>query len=205
MGRWFGVCVLTITLCLTLTCCGGEGGNQAEQLALDIRGEYLDMAGCTASMAVTADYGQRVYDFGVSLTWQREGESVLTITAPENVAGVTARLTDDGEAVLEYDGAQVETGPLDDTGLSPLSAVPVLLDYAQTGYIASCGMETLGEREVLRVDCRDPEAQPGTGRECSLWFEPDTHALLRGELSQDGYTVIQCTFSGFQRIPGTEG
>ena len=204
MGRWLGVCTLTIALCLTLTCCGGEGGSQAEQLALDIRAEYLEMAGCTASMEVTADYGQRVYDFGVDLTWQREGESVLTITAPENVAGVTARLAQD-QAYLEYDGARVETGPLDDTGLSPVSSVPVLLDYVQTGYIAACGLETLGEREVLRVDCRDPEAQPGTGRECALCFDPDTHALLRGELSQDGYTVIQCTFSDFRVTPGAEG
>lgn len=203
MGRCMGMLVLTMTLCLTLTCCGREGGSQAEQLALDIRGEYLSMAGCTASMEVTADYGQRVYDFGVDLTWQREGESVLTITAPENVAGVTARLTE-GETVLEYDGVRVETGPLDDMGLSPIAAVPVLLDYAQTGYIAACGMETRQEREVLRVDCRDPEAQPGTGRECALWFEPDTHALLRGELSQDGYTVVQCVFSAFQIIPGAE-
>ena len=203
MGRWLGVCTLTITLCLTLTCCGGEGGSQAEQLALDIRAEYLEMAGCTASMEVTADYGQRVYDFGVELTWQREGESVLTITAPENVAGVTARLEQD-QAYLEYDGVRVETGPLDGTGLSPVSSVPVLLDYAQTGYIAACGLETRGEREVLRVGCRDPEAQPGTGRECALWFDPDTHDLLRGELSQDGYTVIQCAFSDFQLIPGAE-
>ena len=129
MGRCVGVLVLTMTLCLTLTCCGGEGGSQAEQLALDIRGEYLAMSGCAASMEVTADYGQRVYEYSVDLTWQREGESVLTLTAPENVAGVTARLTE-GETALDYDGVRVETGPLDDTGLSPVSAVPVLLDYA---------------------------------------------------------------------------
>ena len=71
--------------------------------------------------------------------------------------------------------------------------------------VSACGLETLGEREVLPVDCRGPEAQPGTGRECALWFDPDTHALLRGELSQDGYTVIQCTFSDFQVTPGAEG
>ena len=199
MGRCMGVLVLTMTLCLTLTCCSGEGGSQAEQLALDIRGEYLAMAGCTASMEVTADYGQRVYEYSMDLTWQREGESVLTLTAPESVAGVTARLVA-GETTLDYDGVRVETGPLDDTGLSPVSAVPVLLDYAQSGYIAACGMETLEDREVLRVDCRDPEETPGTGRECILWFDPDTHALLRGELSQDGYTVIQCDFSNFQLI-----
>lgn len=203
MGRWLGVCVLTITLCLTLTCCSGEGGSRAEQLALDIRGEYLAMAGCTASMVVTADYGQRVYEYSMELTWQRKGESVLTLTAPENVAGITARLAE-GETALEYDGVRVETGPLDDSGLSPVSAVPLLLEYIQSGYMAECGMEQAEETEVLRVVCRDPENQPGTGRECSLWFHPDTHALLRGELSQDGYTVLQCTFSDFVITPGTE-
>ena len=99
---------------------------------------------------------------------------------------------------------RVETGALDDAGLSPVGAVPVLLDYVQSGYIASCGMEQETNREVLRVDCRDPEGQPGTGRECALWFDPDTHALLRGELSQDGYTVIRCVFSDFQLLPGGE-
>lgn len=204
MGRCVGVWVLTITLCLTLTCCSREGGSQAEQLALDIRGEYLTMSGCTATLELTADYGQRVYEYGVDVVWQRKGKSVLTLTAPENIAGVTARLEDGGTA-LEYDGVRVETGPLDTGGLSPLESVPVLLDYIQSGYIAACGMETQEERALLRVECRDPEAQPGTGRECVLWFDPDTHALLRGELSQDGYTVIQCAFTAFQLIPGTEG
>ena len=190
--------VLTISVCLALAACGGEAGESgAEQLALDIRGEYLEMAGCTAALEMTADYGQRVYTYGIDLSWQREGETVLTVTAPENVAGVTARILE-GETALEYDGMRVETGPLDGSGMSPVDAVPVLLDYAEGGYIAACGMETVDEREVLRVDCREPEAAAGTGRECSLWFDPSTHALLRGELSQDGFTVIQCVFTEFQ-------
>ena len=190
--------VLTISVCLALAACGGEAGESgAEQLALDIRGEYLEMAGCTAALEMTADYGQRVYTYGIDLSWQREGETVLTVTAPENVAGVTARILE-GETALEYDGMRVETGPLDDSGMSPVDAVPVLLDYAEGGYIAACGMETVDEREVLRVDCREPEAAAGESRACSLWFDPSTHALLRGELSQNGFTVIQCEFSNFQ-------
>ena len=168
--------VLTISLCLALTACGGGAGiSPAEQLALDIRGELLETAGCTAQLELTADYGQRVYTYGIDLSWQREGETAL-----------------------EYDGMRVETGPLDGSGMSPVDAVPVLLDYAEGGYIAACGMETVDEREVLRVDCREPEAAAGESRACSLWFDPSTHALLRGELSQDGFTVIQCEFSNFR-------
>ena len=195
MRRRFGSCVLTITLCLALAACGG-GATGAEQLALDIRGEYLAMEGCTAQLTVTADYGQRVYEYGLDLSYRREGESVLTVTSPDAVAGVTARQKD-GSGYLEYDGVWVETGPLDESGMSPMEAVPVLLRYATEGFIAECAMEETGEGQVLRVICRDPEAKAGEGQECSLWFDPDSHALIRGELSQDGFTVIQCVFSGF--------
>ena len=190
--------VLTISLCLALTACGGGAGiSPAEQLALDIRGELLETAGCTAQLELTADYGQRVYTYGIGLSWQREGETVLTITAPENVAGITARILE-GETALEYDGMRVETGPLDGSGMSPVDGVPALLDYALEGFIAACGMEELDGVQALRVDCRDPERAPGEGRACALWFAPDTHALLRGELSQDGFTVLTCVFSEFQ-------
>ena len=190
--------VLMISLCLTLSACGGGGGvSRAEQLALDIRGEFLEMAGCTAGLEVTADYGQRVYTYGIDLNYQWEGDTTLTVTAPENIAGVTARIRA-GETLLEYDGVQVETGPLDESGMSPVDAVPALLEYAREGFIAECGMENWEEDEVLRVVCREPEATAGEGAACSLWFDPSTHALLRGELSQDGFTVIQCVFSYFQ-------
>ena len=64
--------VLTISLCLALTACGGGAGiGPAEQLALDIRGELLETAGCTAQLELTADYGQRVYTYGIDLSWQR--------------------------------------------------------------------------------------------------------------------------------------
>ncbi|CUQ28279.1 Uncharacterised protein [Flavonifractor plautii] len=106
-----GMCVLMMILGLSLSACGGaEGGNRAEQLALDIRGEYLEMGGCTASLELTADYGQRVYTYGIGLNYASEGETTLTITAPENIAGVTARILE-GETALEYDGMRVETGP----------------------------------------------------------------------------------------------
>ena len=191
------MCVPMMILLLTLTACGGSGeGSQAEQLALEIRGEYLDMTACNATMDVTADYGQRVYDYTIEAAYVKDGETTLTVTAPEIIAGVTARLSKDS-TVLEYDGVCWETGALNPDGMSPVDAIPALLAYAREGFIAECGMETVNETELLRIVCRDPEGTAGAGEECSLWFAPDTHALLRGELSQDGYTVIQCVFSQF--------
>lgn len=188
-----------ILLCLTLAACGGEegGGSAAERLALEIRTEYIAMTACTAHMDLTADYGARVYTYGVDLNWQKEGDTLLTITAPENVAGASVRITK-GETWLEFDGARIETGPLSDQGLSPVDAVPALLTCAREGFMAECVEETLGETETVRVSCRTPDVPAGTGTETELWFDRGSHALVRGEISVDGFTVIQCVFMDFQ-------
>lgn len=190
-----------MTLVLVLTACGapgagGRAGNEAEKLLTGTRNLYLDMAGCSGHADLTADYGERVYNYGVDFTWEKEGETLLTITAPENIAGTTARIHR-GETALEYDGVMMATGPLDAAGLTPIDALPALLEYAREGFLAECALEDDGSGQRLRVVCRDPEDTPGTGVEAQLWFAPDTGFLLRGEISESGFTVIQCNFTAF--------
>ena len=98
--RRLGVCALMMSLCLLAACGGGRGGEDADQLALDLRGRYLALSGCTARLELTADYGERVYEYGLDLSYQREGDTTLTVTAPEGAAGVTARISGD-ETFLE--------------------------------------------------------------------------------------------------------
>ena len=103
-------CVPMMILLLS-ACTGGAEGNEAEELALQIRGEYLAMSSCAGQAAITADYGQRVYQYELAVAVDGE-ETTLTLSAPDTVAGITARVTgQDGQ--LEYDGLSVETGPLE--------------------------------------------------------------------------------------------
>lgn len=190
------LCALTMILALTLAACGGESGRGAEELMLETRSKYLEMTACAGHMDMTADYGRRVYDYGVDFTWAREGETVLTLTAPENVAGAVAHISR-GETALEYDGAMLETGPLCAEGLAPIDALPALLGYAREGFLAECVQEEWDGVELLHVTCREAEAAPGEGAEAQLWFVPESGALHRAELSDGGVTVVQCSFSGF--------
>lgn len=193
--RW--VCAPMIILCLLLSACGGNGDRvKTDELALEIRAEYLAMNSCSARLDVTADYGQRVYEYTLDFSCDKEGETVISVVSPEAAAGVTARITGDS-TLLEYDGVSLETGPLDDSGLSPISAAPALLRCAAEGFIAESGMETVGEQECLKITCRDPEGQPGKGTEISLWFDTQTHAMMQGEILTDGERVISCVLSDF--------
>jgi len=188
-------CVPMIALLFLTGCFGRAKISEGEELALAIRGEFLEATSCAAVAEVVADYGQRVcrYEMDVSVT---EEETVLVLTGPETVAGITARIRGE-EGLLEYDGLSVETGPLNQEGLTPVSAVPALLEATRSGYMTSCMLEE--ESGLLRVDCGDPEGVPGQGVEITLWFEQSSHTLIRGEIMNDGVRVIHCTFSQFTK------
>ena len=185
---------------LLLTACQGGGAADGEQTADEaarlVRTEYLAAAGCAGTVEVTADYGARVYAFTLDFTWRREGESTLTVTAPEELAGLTARIAD-GEGRLEFDGVSLGTGDLTGEGLTPMELLPTVMEYVGGGYMAECVFETLEEQDALRVFFRNPEAQAGSGTECVLWFDCGTHALLRCELSWNGAMVLSGAFTEF--------
>lgn len=185
---------LPMMLLLLTGCSGGqENENGAEAQAVAIRGEYMAMTSYSLQAQVNADYGQRVYDFTLSVTWDGE-ETTVAIREPEMLAGVTARITGD-EGTLEYEDLSLETGFLDEDGLSPVSALPALMEAARSQYIDRC---TLTDG-MLEVHCADPEQKPGTGREVTLWFDTQTHALTAGEISQDGRRVIACEVTEFSK------
>ena len=89
------LCVPMMTLVLLTACGGTAAGDPAEELALAVRGEYLAMERCAAEVEITADYGQRVYEFLLAAAVDGE-ETVLTLREPELAAGITARISEEG-------------------------------------------------------------------------------------------------------------
>lgn len=197
-------CTPMILLLLLLSLLSGCGGadNEDNALALQLRADFLAMDGCSGTMDVTADYGERVYDYTVSFSATKQDGMEMVITAPETVAGITAKIAD-GSTCLEFDGVSVETGPLNEDGLSPLDALPVMIAEMQSGYIAETGIEQVGEQQLLRISCREPQGEASKGRETVLWFDKATKTLICGELRSDGFTVIRCSFSAFSVLPPT--
>lgn len=186
------LCVPMISLLLLTGCAGGGGGNKAEEEALALRTTYLEAEGFSGKAELTADYGQRVCQYQVDVEAGEE-ETTLTITAPDTVAGITARAIN-GDTFLDYEDLVLETGPLDPEGLSPMAAVPALLEEVKSGYITAYSFPEDG---VLRVDCGDPDREPDMGRAVSMWFDRNSGTMLKGEISVDGTLVVSCLWSEF--------
>lgn len=203
MGKWKTV-LASVWIALLLCACGVKGGglgvSEAEELALTIRGQYLAVQEWSAVCQVTADYGQRVYEFEMAVTALGE-ECTALLTGPETVAGISVTQVQGGSQ-LALDDLILETGALGDS-LTPVTAPALLVETARSGFMDLCALEEQGEETALRIDCRSPESSPGKGQEITLWIQPDTGAILRGEISQDGYRVLVCVFSEFN--VGTSG
>lgn len=187
-------CVLMMILLLT-GCQAAGTGKTPEEEALALREEYQALAEWSATVDISVCYTQAVYDFTLDVRWSREGETVLTVTAPELVEGITARIAE-GETVLEYDGAGLSLGLLDDSGLTPVSAVTALMRQIEKGYMAKCAWAGEGG-EYLQITFRDPEREPGAGTEFLLTFDRASCALLSAEISGLGETVLTASFSNF--------
>ena len=191
--RRLTACVLMMTLLLS-GCTAGRAGETPEEAALALRETYQALAGWFAGVDVSVCYSETVYDFTLDVQW-REGETVLTVTAPELLAGITARLAQ-GETVLEYDGAGLSLGLLDQSGLTPVSAVTGIMAQIEKGYMAKCAWA--GENgEHLQISFQDPEREDNAGTQFLLTFDRAGYTLLSAEVSAQGQTVLHAQFSNF--------
>lgn len=185
---------LMMLFCLLTAC--GQGKNEGDDLAMQIRTEFIAMTACSGQVDIVADYGDRVYDFVLDFSYAKDGNTVLTVVEPSMLAGISVTI-EAGETSLSYDGASLETGSLSADGLSPISSFPTIMSDVIGGYIAESAIETLDDQEALHLCIRDPEAQAGSGSATDVWFNTTTHAPMRAEISEDGFTVIQCEFLTF--------
>ena len=178
---------LMIMLVFAAVSCSGTPGG-AEEAALEIRTELLEAEKLIIGADITADYGDRVYEFTVKYTGTAD-LGTIAVLAPETIAGITAEVTQGG-CTLVYDGARLDMGALTTGGMSPADALPVLVAQWRGGFITVTGYEKLGETDtvVLITDIEDNTQQ-------KTWFDARTHLPVRAELSDGGRLVIACVFN----------
>lgn len=186
----------TISLALALLLTGCAAGEQGpDQAALDLRSAYLSMSGMEAQAEVTADYGDRAYQYTVSCRGTAE-EGSLTVIAPDSIAG-TGTEWKDGQTRLDYDGISLETGPLSPDGLSPADALPVILSACQSGAILESGWTSWGETEhCLYLLTQNPNTASQESK-VALWADPETGSLLQAEVLWEEHRVISFSFTEF--------
>lgn len=172
---------LLICLCLLLSGCGQSGAqNRFVQFTEELREKEL----MSFNAQLRCEYEDRSMDFTLAYEADDEGCRV-TVVAPELIRGIRAHAKA-GETSVEFDGVILDTGPLDDYGLSPMSALPVLIEAVKTGYVDSVWEED-GQYAALIV--------PSDNMKVQLNLDKYTMRPVYAELVSDGRVTVFISIS----------
>ena len=166
--------VLAAAALLALAACG-EGESPLEPLR-----ERLEEAERVV-ISAGVEGGGEVYD--LTLTSSGEGLSV-SVDGPEEIAGVRVERGADG-ARLEYDGLIL---PMDTVGLSPISALPALLEALEAGYESLRWTE--GGEFCSAVELSDTVT-------AELRFD-EGGSLIYAELLENGESAAKCNITSIE-------
>lgn len=158
---------------------GCKAGKDAYALANEVKIHYNDMINPSLTAKVTADYGDRLAEYTLVLNGNE-----ITILAPDEVSGVTARIGENGVSLI-FGEAEIFSGEVTKGGLSPVSALPEMIDTWKSGVITSAWLEG----DMLLVDYRITDSLS-----LRTQFDSATFAPLSAILTEDGGRVLSAEF-----------
>ena len=179
--------VLPMLACLLLLCgCGGRK-------ALDVQEQYRSVtsAELEAEVVSCADAAGRV--FTLTCRYDPAGQSVTTVNAPSELAGLTAIVSGE-DMTLSCDGLQLPAGASLD--ICPANCLPYLLRALAEGYVLEQGGETLEDSPCLRLTL-DTTAPGGDKVLCAVWLDAEGLFPRYAEFSQNEQVVLTAKLLAF--------
>ena len=187
-------CVLPLLLCAVLLCgCGGEK-------SLTVQDQYRTVVSADMEAEVVSRTASDDRTFTLTCRYDRAGQSVTTVTAPEALKGLTAVLAD-GQLSLKSNGQLLPAGAA--TDICPANCLPYLLGALAEGYLTEQGAETLEDVPCLRM-ALDTTGHSGAAVQCAVWLDQETLIPRYAEFSQDGQVVLTARMTAFSCTTATE-
>ena len=127
--------------------CAGDSGQMDRAMAL--RGK-IQQKEVTFDVAITADYGDKIYTFAMQCHGDIQGNMKFKVTEPQSIAGISGMVAK-GSGKLTFDEQILAFDVLADGLISPVSGPWVMLETLRSGYLTSCS----SEGDLLRVAIDD--------------------------------------------------
>ena len=141
--------------------CAGE--NELSQ-AMALRQKILTEKGYAFDAVITADYGEKLYTFGVACQSDATGTLQFNVISPETIAGITGTLSPKG-GQLTFDDKMLAFELLVEEQLSPISMPWVVMHSVGSGFIRSSGND--GEDLYIQID----DSYAGESLQIDLWCD----------------------------------
>ena len=186
MKRWRMILLLAVFL----TGCRAEKGEMDRALAL--RSALQNSNGCSFDSQITADYGDKVYTFGMYCVADKEGVMTFMVTEPESITGITGTISR-GEGKLTFDDVALAFDLLAEDQITPISGPWILLHTLQGGYLKSCSVEN--GRLCLQIH----DSYREDALQLDIWLTPED-LPQRGEIFWKGRRIVSVEVKNFEYL-----
>jgi hypothetical protein len=178
--------VPVLLLLVLLAGCAGSGNTMDRVAAL--RSGIL-AKGAEFDAAITADYGDKTYTFGMHCRLEKQGKLSFAVTAPESISGITGTVSASG-GELTFDGNALAFPLLAEGQFSPVSGPWILMKTLRSGYLTSCGVES----GCIRVAIDDSYEEDAL--HLDIWLD-EKDLPKRGEILWQGRRILSLDIENF--------
>ena len=155
-----------------------------------LRSKLLQASHTSFDTAITADYGDKAYEFAMACRGDDKGNVTFTVTAPESIAGITGSIAN-GDGKLTFENTALHFELMTDDQLSPVSAPWIFLKTLRSGYLTSAGLE----EQQLRLTIDDSYEEDAL--QLDIWLNTDD-LPERAEILYNGRNILSLTVKNFE-------
>lgn len=177
-----------------LTGCGSSAPPAGET----VRAYYDGLQSAQTHAKILSDFGDSALEYEVDYEYNKEDNDLLTITAPESIAGVQVEISGEhaDAFTLRYAEAELMFGGGNIPGLTPADAIADLLYDLRTGEPTEASTEPVEDITAVRLHYETADQSPAIAK--TVWIDPDTMAPVCAELYCDGDKQLTLYFEQFQ-------
>ena len=179
-------------LFLVSVLCGCNSERSDMDRAMQIRTKMNQAAGCSFETIITADYGDKTYQFILGCVSDQAGDISFEVLSPGNIAGITGKIDREGGKLI-FDDVVLAIPLLVDEMISPVGAPWILLQALNGGYIRSHCVE----EELLRITVDDSYQEDALMLD--VWFD-ETDAPVRADIYEASRRILTLEIKKFQLL-----
>jgi len=164
------------------------GNHKALDSMMELRVDLLS-GPCDFHTEVTADYGDKVYTFGMYCQGDTKGNLGFEVTAPDTIAGIAGSISGK-TGKLTFEDTALTFPLLADGQVAPVSAPYLLLKTLQGGYVRSAGEDG----DLIRVTVDDSYEEDSL--QLDIWLDGE-NLPVRAEVLYGGRRILSMEIKEF--------
>lgn len=169
---------------------GCSGKSKEIERGMSLRSQLLRASSCTFDAAVTADYGDALYEFAMACQVDDRGDMTFTVVEPETISGITGTISSSG-GKLTFEDTALAFDLMADGQVSPVSAPWLFLKTLRSGYLTAAGME--GDLLRLTID----DSYEDDALQLDIWLDGE-NLPTRAEVLYGGRRILTLNVTNFQ-------